>query len=188
MPWLPELFSEPTLQRVLEQQRRDELAVMPFFDGLLTGELDALVESFAGEPELHDPLRGRVKGTQAFTVFVDETSAWLAQRHASIEDVSRVVLERRGFEEVVLHLDGEQGRVALPFAVVADHPSEGRIAELRLYCSRWPLTGRHAERPPLLQHDPALRASDVVAEYQDALAAGDVDAIVATFEADGYAR
>jgi hypothetical protein len=98
-----------------------------------------------------------------------------------------VVLERRGFEEVVLHLDGDGGRVALPFAVVADHPSDGRIEELRLYCSGWPLTGRHAERPPLLQRDPALRASDVVAEYQDSLAAGDVEAIVATFEPDGYA-
>jgi hypothetical protein len=50
-----------------------------------------------------------------------------------------------------------------------------------------------ADRAPcepsaLLQRDPELRESDVVAEYQRALAAGDVDAIVATFEPDGYAR
>ena len=65
---------------------------------------------------------------------------------------------------------------------------DGRIGELRIYYSSWPLTGRHANRPPLLQPDPELRESDVVAEYQRALAAGDVDAIVATFEPDGYAR
>ena len=57
-----------------------------------------------------------------------------------------------------------------------------------MYYSSWPLTGRHANRPPLLQPDPELREPDVVAEYQRALAAGDVDAIVAAFEPDGYAR
>ena len=41
---------------------------------------------------------------------------------------------------------------------------------------------------PVLQPDPALQESDVVDEYQAALAAGDADAIVAAFEADGYAR
>ena len=60
--------------------------------------------------------------------------------------------------------------------------------ELRIYFSSWPLTGRHANRAPLLQRDPDVRESDVVGEYQRALAAGDVDAIVAAFEVDGYAR
>ena len=51
-----------------------------------------------------------------------------------------------------------------------------------MYYSSWPLIGRHAIRPPLLQTDPELRASDVVGEFQNALAAGDVDAIVAAFD------
>jgi hypothetical protein len=58
----------------------------------------------------------------------------------------------------------------------------------QIFIPHWPLTGRHANRPPLLQPDPELRESDVVAEYQRALAAGDVNAIVAAFEPDGYAR
>ena len=115
-------------------------------------------------------------------------NAWLSRRNVSVEDVEHVVTERRGFEEVVLHLDGETGRVDLPVAIVADKESDGRIDELRMYFSSWPLTGRHANRPPLLQPDPELRESDVVADYQRALAAGDVDAIVAAFEPDGYAR
>jgi hypothetical protein len=57
-----------------------------------------------------------------------------------------------------------------------------------MYFSSWPLTGRHANRPPLLQPDPKVRESDVVGEYQRALATGDAAAIVAAFEADGYAR
>ena len=57
-----------------------------------------------------------------------------------------------------------------------------------MYYSSWPLTGRHATRPPLLQPDPELRESDVVVDYQDALASGDVEAIVAVFEPGAYAR
>jgi hypothetical protein len=42
---------------------------------------------------------------------------------------------RRGFEEVVLHLDAETGQVDLPVAIVADHQSDGRIDQLRIYSS-----------------------------------------------------
>jgi hypothetical protein len=161
---------------------------VPFFDGFIAGEPDALLNSFAREPELYDPVRGHVKGAEAFSAFVAETSAWLEERNVRVEDVERVVLEERGFEEVVLHVDGEHGRLALPFALVADHSSQGLIDEIRLYYSSAALTGRHAQRPPLLQPDPRLAPPDVVAEYQRALAAGDVDAIVAAFEPDGYAR
>jgi hypothetical protein len=187
MPWAPELFSAPILQR-LEEKWGHELVTVPFFDGLLAGEFDALVGSFAGEPELHHPIRGRISGARAFGKYVIETNAWLSQRNVSVEDVEHVVAERHGFVEVVLHLDGETGRVGLPVAVVSDRQSDGRIVELRMYFSSWPLTGRHVNRPPLLQPDPRLRESDVVAEYQRALSAGDIDAVVAAFEPDGYAR
>jgi hypothetical protein len=188
MPWVPELFSAPALAAIEDKRRREQLVAVPYFAGLIAGEPDALVKSFAGEPELQHPARGRVRGARAFEAFVAETNAWLAERDVSVEDVEHVVGERRGFEEVVLHLDGESGRVALPVAIVADRQSDGRISELRIYSSSWPLTGRHTHRPPLLQPDPDLRESDIVADYQRALAAGDVDAIVASFEPDGYAR
>jgi SnoaL-like domain len=185
MPWAPELFSAPALARM---KWRDELVTVPFFDGLAAGELDALVGSFDGEPELHHPVRGRIRGARAFEAFVNEMNAWLRERNASVENVDHVVLERSGFGEVVLHLNCDTGRVALPVALVSDRHRDGRIEELRMYFSSWPLTGRHANRPPLLQPDPSLCESDVVGEYQRALAAGDADAIVAAFEADGYAR
>jgi hypothetical protein len=188
VPWIPELFSAPVLARFEEKRWQEKLVALPYFTGLMAGEPDALIESFAAEPELYDPVRGRVKGTRAFEAFVTEMNAWLARCNVSVEDVEHVITERHGFEEVVLHLDGETGRVALPFALVADRHSDGRIEELRIYSSTWPLTGRHAHRPPLLQPDPELRECDVVAEYQRALATGDVDAIVAAFEPDGYAR
>jgi hypothetical protein len=187
MPWVPELFTAPALQQLLDDRRHEALEAVPFFEGLLAGEPDALVGSFAGEPELYDPVRGRVKGAQAFRAFVARMSAWMVDHHVVVEHVEHAVLAQRGFEEVILHFDGASGRVDLPFAIVADRP-DGRIDELRIYYSSLPLTGRSAHRPPLLQGDPQLRASDVVGAYQRALAAGDVDAVVGAFEPDGYAR
>jgi SnoaL-like domain len=187
VPWVPELFS-PALARVLDKQQGDKLEVVPYYDGLRTGELRALTDSFAGQPELHHPVRGRIKGTRAFEAFVAEERAWLEQRNVSVDNVERVVAGRHGFGEMLLHLDGENGRVDLPVAIVSDRQFDGRLHELRIYSSSWPLTGRHANRPPVLQRDPELREPDVVAEYQRALAAGDVDAVVAAFEPDGYAR
>jgi hypothetical protein len=188
VPFMPELFSGPALAHFYDKKRRDELEAVPYFDGLLAGEPDALVESFAAQPELHDPVRGRVKGKRAFEMFITEMNAWIARRNVTVENVAHVVTTRRGFEEVLLHLDGERGRFELPVAIVADREDDGHIDELRIYFSTGALTGRHANRPPLLQPDPELRAPDIVSAHQEALAAGDLDAVVATFEPQGYAR
>jgi hypothetical protein len=70
VPFVPELFSAPALARLEDKWRLDELVAVPYFDGLMAGEPDALVGSFAAEPELHDPVRRRVKGTRAFKALV----------------------------------------------------------------------------------------------------------------------
>jgi hypothetical protein len=94
---------------------------------------------------------------------VSEASLWLRRHSVPVEDVEHVITKRRGFEEVVLHFDAYNGRVDLPVAIVADQ-SDGRIDELRIYFSNWPLAGRHATPPPLLQPDPRLRAPDIVGD------------------------
>ncbi len=188
MPWAPELFSAPVLQGVLDKYRRNRMRSVPFFDGLVTGEIDALVESFSGVPEIHHPVRGRIRGERAFRGFVDDMTSWLNARNVDVEHVNFLITHRRGVEEVVLHLDGDRGRIGLPLALAADRDEDERIVELRLYFSSWPLNGRHANRPPLLQPDPDLRAPGVVGEYHRALATGDADAILAAFEPDGSRR
>jgi hypothetical protein len=67
---MPELFSGRALAQFYDKRRRDELEAVQHFDGLMADEPDALVGSFAAEPELHDPVRGRVKGKRAFDTFV----------------------------------------------------------------------------------------------------------------------
>src|SRR4051794_21361051 len=188
MPWVPDLFGADALAQILAQRGTDHVKAVPFFAGLMTGDMDALLDSFAGEPELHHPVRGRVKGAGAFTRFVAETRAWLDERHVTVEAVDEILTPRRGVEEVVLHLDGEDGRVDLPVALADDRDERDRIVELRMYFSRWPLSGRHASRPPLLQPDPDAHPGGVVGDYQRALAAGDADAVVAAFAPDGYVR
>jgi hypothetical protein len=187
MPWAPELFSAPVLTR-LEEHRRARPEGVPFFDGLMTGEIDALIGSFAGEPELHHPVRGRVRGTSAFVRFVRDMTTWMAERNVTVEDVNFIFARPRGVEEFLLHLDGDAGRIELPLALAADLDEDDRMTDLRMYFSGWPLTGGHRARPPLLQPDPDLHEPDVVGDYQRALAAGDVEAVITTFEPDAYVR
>jgi hypothetical protein len=189
VPWAPELFSAPARARLEQEHRIEELVTVPFFPGLMTGEIDALVGSFAGEPELHHPVQGRVKGKRAFERYVSDTQTWLKERNISIEEIGHTIRTgRRSVGEGILHLDGGAAPVDLPVAIVTDRRPNGRIEEIRMYYSSWPLSGRHANRPPVLQPDPELAEPDVVGEYQRGLAAGNVDAIVAAFEPDGYAR
>jgi SnoaL-like domain len=190
MPWQPELFSGPALERIFNRAAADARAAapVPYFAGVQSGETEALIGSFAGEPELHHPVRGRVKGRRAFERFVRDTNAWLRAHNAVGGEVARIITPRRGIEETVMTLDGRDGRVDVLTGIVADRDADARIVELRLYYSTWATTGRHANRPPVLQPDPDLEAPDVVGEYQRALAAGDVEAIVAAFEPDASVR
>src|ERR687885_1742372 len=165
MPWVPELFTTPALARVWEDERRRQLALVPFFAGVMTGETRALVESFAGEPELHHPVRGRVQGVAAFERFVSELRTWLAEHSASAEDVDFVLTPACGVEELILHLEPDNGHIELPVAIASDHDERGRIVEQRIYFSSWPLSGGHATPPPLLPPAPSLPAPDVVGDY-----------------------
>ena len=189
MPWIPELFSAPALDRIRREAADARAAEpVPYFEGVRSGETDALVGSFAGEPELDHPVHGHVKGRRAFERFVSETNAWLTERNAVLGPVERILTPRRGVEETVMTLDGEHRRVEVPVAIAADRNDDGRIIGLRIYWSMWALTGEHQHRPPLLELDPGVRDLDIVDDHQRALAAGDAEAAVATFEPDGYVR
>ncbi len=193
VPWAPELFSAPALQRVLDRYDSDHMRSVPFFDGLMAGEIDALLGSFAGVPELHHPVRGRIRGESAFRQFVADMTAWMTQHRIEVEHVNFLLTDPRGFEEVVLHLDGdsaEGGRISLPVGLAADHDQDAhgeRIIEMRLYFSPWPLTGHHATRLPLLQPDVSLALPDVVEDYQRGLASGGVRVERCTVTDDGRA-
>src|SRR5204862_5720475 len=58
MPWLPELFSAPVAARVVEGREHETHLELPFFAGVMTGELGALIDSFAASPRFTIPSAG----------------------------------------------------------------------------------------------------------------------------------
>jgi hypothetical protein len=163
---------------------------VPYFEGILAEEPEALVRSFAARrPVLDDPRVGRVEGARKLRAFVKGTTEWLRERDAVVENVALTRTPTRTVEEVVLNLLADDGgRVELPVAVVADRNPDRTLKMIRVYHSMWPLTGEHRVRPPLLPADPNLHAEGTPGVYQRALAEGDLAGIVATFEPEGYAR
>ena len=193
MPWMPEVFAAPLAEPRRVEARREDAAsandAIAYYEGILAEEPEALVRSFAGQPRVNDPRVGYVEGARALRAFVSGTVDWLRERDAVVENVALTRTETRTVEEVVLHLlNEEDGRVELPVAIVADRNPDRTLKAIRVYHSMWPLTGEHAVRPPLLLADPELHAAGVVGDYQQALAEGDLQGIVNTFEPDGYAR
>src|ERR671921_1089167 len=192
MPWMPEVFSAPiaAARRAQEAEATSTNDAVPYYEGILADEPDALVSSFAAhQPVLDDPRVGYVEGTRELRAFASGTAEWLRERDAAVENVALTRTPARTVEEVVLNLMADDGRrVELPVAVVSDRNPDRTVKMVRVYHSTWPLTGEHRLRPPLLPADPGLHAEGAPAAYQRALAEGDLEGIVASFEPDGYAR
>jgi hypothetical protein len=159
-----------------------------YLETLLTGDRYRLLGNFAAEPAIDDPLGGRVRDVGAFNRFFDERQAWLVERQAGVELLRTTCIDQRSVCEYLLQLDLPGKQIELPVAVVGELTAHNRLRALRVYHSQWPLIGAHRVRPPLLSLDPALKITDVIAEYQKALHDGDIPGIVATFEEDGYFR
>ena len=159
-----------------------------YLPALVAGNLAELLAGFAGQPLLDDPLAGHVAGVTDFERFVAERHAWLAERSARMEPLRTTRHAQRTVAEFLLHLHLPSSFVSLPLAVVGEHADTGWLKAIRVYHSLWPLLGEHRVRPALLPPDHNRQLSGAVADYQRALAVGDVDAIVNTFESDGYFR
>ena len=164
------------------------MATEAYLGRLIAGDRTAIAGAFSGPPAIDDPFGGAVLGDVALDAFVAQRRAWLAVRAARVTAGPTTRAAGRTVVEAVLHLHHEGHDVDLPIAIVGDDASDGRLRALRVYHSFWPLEGHHRVRAALLRRDPAALTTGAVAEYQRALAAGDVDAIVATFEPDGYFR
>jgi hypothetical protein len=159
-----------------------------YLDWLQLGDGEKLLASFAGEPAIDDPLAGSVRGAVAVRHFVADRAAWLRARAARLRPVRTTRAGGRTVVEEVFRLRDRGRDIELPIAVVGDRDPDGRLRAIRVYHSRWPLEGKHTVRPPLLPRDPTAVPTGIVAQYQKALAAGNVDDIVATFEPTGTFR
>ena len=198
MPWFPEFTSAVELARRQTRAAGRADPVAQYFTALNNGDTRALETVWPGEVVIYDPRAGEVRGHRQLRRFVSQNQSWLTERHARIETVAATYADGRAVVEMLAHLadDGQGDRqgdrqgggreLAWPIAVVAESPDD-RSVVFRTYCSQWPVDGRRHLRPAILPPGP-VRLDDVVARYQAALDAGDAEAIVSTFEPDGYYR
>ena len=157
-------------------------------DVLLAGDPVGLLEAFPDGVRIDDQRVGRVEGRAALEDYCRSSAAWMADRQARGRLIASTAGPSRVVGEFELELVEDDRAFALPVAVVVEPNRTARSVWVRVYHSQWPLLGHHVVRPPLLEKDPAVRESDVVGDYQRALAAGDAEAIVRTFEPDGCFR
>ena len=140
------------------------------------------------ELRIDDPQSGRIVGEGSFEAYREWSDEWLRARDAEPRPLATTVGDGRVVGEFEVDLTQDGRSITLPVAVVVEPDPDARQLWARVYHSQWPLLGHHVVRPPLLSRDPNVRESDVVGEYQAALAAGDTDRITATFEPDGCFR
>ncbi len=157
-------------------------------DVLLAGDPVGLLEAFPDGVRIDDQRVGRVEGRAALEDYCRSSSAWMTERRGEGRLIASTAGPTRVIGEFELELVDGGRAFALPVAVVVEPGATTRSVWLRIYHSQWPLLGHHVVRPPLLAMDPAVRESDVVGDYQRALAAGDAAAIVRTFEPGGCFR
>jgi len=157
-------------------------------EAILAGHPARLLEAFPGGVTIDDPRAGRLEGGSVLEAFGESSAAWLRERLARTTPLATTLSRVRSIGEFDVELK-EAGRTfVLPVALVVEPDLERQAVRLRVYHSQWPLLGHHVIRPPLLARDASAHESDVVGEYQAALAAGDAERIVATFEPDGCFR
>jgi hypothetical protein len=186
MPWFPEFISAAELVRKQARDAGRADPVAQYLTALNKGDTHLLEESWPGEVVVYDPRVGEVRGHRELRQFVSRNLSWLAGLHARTETVARTVDGGRAVVELLAHLDHNGRELAWPVAVVAESPDDLSVV-FRTYCSQWPVDELRHLRPPILEPGNA-RPGDVVGRYQDALAAGDTEAVVSTFAPDGYFR
>ena len=189
MPWFPDfaIGVELARQQTRETGRTDP--VMQYFRALNSGDVHDLESVWPGEVVIHDPRAGEVRGHRHLRKFVNQNKAFWSTRNARTETVASIRVGSRAVVELLAHIEAEGQSISWPLAVVVESRDD-RSVTFRTYCSQLPVDGRRHLRPAILTPGDALPADpgDIVARYQAALDAGDTDAVLQTFEADGYFR
>ena len=186
MPWFPDFVGAVELARKQTRAAGQADPIAEYFNALTTGDTRTLETVWPGKVVVYDPRAGEIRGHHRLREYVRRNEIWMVERHARTETVASTVVGERAVVELLAHLTHDGRDLSWPVAVVAESPDD-RSVVFRTYCSQWPVDGRRHLRPPILEPGHA-HPGDVVGRYQAALEAGDTDAIVSTFEPEGYYR
>jgi ketosteroid isomerase-like protein len=186
MPWFTEFISAAELVRSQTRAAGQADPVGQYVAALNQGDIHALETVWPAHVVVYDPRYGEIRGHRRLRQFAAHSQTWLAERHARVEIVASTAVGDRAVVELLAHLAEDGREFEWPVAVVAESPDD-RSVVFRSYFSFRQLDGRHHLRAAILEPGPA-HPGDVVGRYQAALAVGDVEAVVRTFEPEGYYR
>jgi hypothetical protein len=186
MPWFPDFAGAVELARTQTRAASQADPVGQYLAALNEGDAHLLETAWPGHVVVYDPRAGEIQGRRQLRHFIQQNRSFMSERQARTETVASTGHDGRAVVELLAHLTAGGREVAWPVAVVAESPDDLSVV-FRTYCSQWPVDGRRHLRPPVLPPGTA-RPGDVVGRYQAALAAGDLDAVLQTFAADGYYR
>ncbi len=186
MPWFPDFLGAAELARA--QRRADGQAdpVKQYLAALNSGKTQPLEDAWPVEVVVYDPRAGEVRGHRQLRHFVKQSKSLLEERHARTEPVATTVVGSRVVVELLAHVAYSGDDVDWPVAVVADSPDD-RSVVFRTYLSERVLDGQQHVRPPILPAG-GVPLDGIVGSYHDALAHGDIEAVVSTFVPNGYLR
>jgi hypothetical protein len=149
--------------------------------------IESLASRLGEKATVDDPLHGRASGLPGITAHLNRTADWLGKHSASYERIAFTTGTDRDVTEGSLALTFESKTLDLPIAVVAER-RRSREVELRIYYATQSVVNERRKRAPLVPASADVVLPPPVPAFLDALASGDVKAIVATFEHDGAVR
>jgi hypothetical protein len=152
-----------------------------YLPALVSAQAEQLLRRLGDRATVDDPILGRAKGMPALGTYLDRAATWLTKRDAAFDVLAFTTGSDRDVTEGILALAVDGKRAHLPVAVVAERRPE-REVEIRLYYSTKPIQSGPTRRTPLVPRDDELAVPPPVAAHLLALARGDVDGIVASFE------
>jgi hypothetical protein len=157
--------------------------VRSLYPSFIDRDVGAVLGSFAPRATVDTPLGGRQQPTE----WLASEGAWLLAHKAHAEELNTVAAEDRVAHELTLWVTIDDEEQEVPVMLVADVEG-GKVRDLRVYHSTYPISGSHVVRSPIIDPDPSLEPAEPIGAYHRGLAAGDADAIDELFEADGYVR
>ena len=158
-----------------------------YMTAALTAQSEHLARRLGERSTVDDPIFGRAKGMPKLAEFLRDISEWLTNRDAAFDKTAFTLGPDSDVTEGTLALTLNAKRVPIPVAIVAER-RRGREVEMRLYYSTQAIRGPGAVRPRIHPDADPIPVPPPVAAHVDALARGDVDAAVASFESGGSLR
>lgn len=157
-------------------------------DAIASGDLAVAAGCLAADVVVDDPREGRVAGKAAAERWVAAEHAWLAGLSARAEAVRTTACGPQAAIEWLLHVSVNGDARQLPFAVVAESDAADLLSQVRVYHSFWSIDEGHRPRGRVLPARSDLVLRPPVDAYHRALAAGDIEAVLACYEPDGTMR